>query len=172
MAVTEDDVRDMLGRGVERVRQGWMPPRSGGELSTRISDDMPPLTTGIVELYLAAYAWLWERKTPPDEARWVTEVIRSDAMTAWTRMDYRVRHGVLVVCALWEEIQQRPPDEQDAIRELLGSTAKPGEYPELSPPPVPAETAGPSLGIKKELITTDDVVMGALNTQFRTGPPS
>jgi len=158
----------MVARAVEKVGQGWMPPHEGGELSTRLSDDMPPLTTGIVDMYLTAYAWLWERETPPEEARRVTDAVTGDAMTAWTRMDFRIRNGVLAVCALWEEIRERLPEDQADIRELLGARSAPGVYPELETPPPQPEAAGVEL--KKELITTDDVVMGALQTQFKTGP--
>ena len=147
-----------------------MPPRSGGELSTRVSDDMPPLTTGIVELYLAAYAWLWQRQTPPEEAQRVTDAIATDAATAWSRNDLRIRNGVLVVCAFWEEIQQQAPEDQDAIRQLLANTPPPGEYPELNPPPVPAEPAAPDVSFKKELVTTDDVIARTLDTQAKLGP--
>lgn len=159
----------MLAGAVQKVRQGWMPPREGGELSTRISDAMPPLTTGDVDLYLAAYAWLWDRETPPEERARVTRTIEADAMTAWTRMDYRIRHGVLAVCALWTEIQTRTPEDGEAIRDLMGPGPPPGVYPELQPPSVEPE-GSPGIEVEKKLVTTHDVVMGALRTQFETGP--
>jgi hypothetical protein len=170
MTVAAEEVQAMVAGAIERVREGWMPPRSGGDLSTKLSDDMPPLTTGIVEMYLAAYAWLWERDTPAEEARRVTDVIRNDAMIAWTRMDFTIRNGVLAVCALWADIQQRSAEDREAIRELLGARATPGVYAELERPAAPAQPAATGVEVKKELITTNDIVMGALQTQFKTGP--
>lgn len=171
MAITAADVEGMIKRAAERVRQGWMPPRSGSPLSTQISDAMPSLTTGIVSMYLDFYSWLWIRETPPEEASQVMDKITTDSFTAWARMDYTIRHGVLARCALWTEIQERPQEDQDAIREFLGQGIAPGSYPELEASKKRAETQPESADEGSDPMQ-DWVIQETLRVQRQTGPPT
>jgi hypothetical protein len=171
MAITAPDVEGMIKRAADRVRQGWMPPRSGSPLSTQISDAMPSLTTGIVSMYLDFYSWLWKRETPPEEASRVEEQITTDSFTAWARMDYTIRHGVLARCALWTEIMERPQEDQDAIREFLRQGIAPGSYPELEASEKGAETQPESVQeAGKPDAMRDWLIRETLRVQRQTGP--
>jgi hypothetical protein len=171
MAITAADVESMIAGAAERVRKGWMPPRSGSPLSTQISDDMPALTTGIVRMYLDFYSWLWTRETPPKEASQVIDRITTDSLTAFARMDYAIRHGVLARCALWTEIQERPQEDQVAIREFLGQGIAPGSYPELEASETRTETQPDSSeGAGTPDAMRDWVVRETLRVQRQTGP--
>lgn len=171
MAITAADVEGMITRAAERVRQGWMPPRSGSPLSTQISDAMPSLTTGIVRMYLDFYSWLWMRETPPEEASQVMDKITTDSFTAWARMDYTIRHGVLARCALWTEVMEHPEEDQDAIREFLRQGITPGSYPELEASKKRADTQPESADERPDPMR-DWVIEETLRVQRQTGPPT
>lgn len=141
MSITAADVEGMIARAAQRVRAGWKPTPRGDYLSTLVSEDQPPLTTGAVEMYLGFYAWLRGEELPDEEIRQVTQRLEQDSQTAWVRMDWSVRNAVLVTCALWDEIRERPEDEQEAIRLFLNEEIEPGSYPELEPGTEPGAVA-------------------------------
>jgi hypothetical protein len=132
MTIPAGEMADMVSRAAERVRAGWEPTPKGSYLSTLVSDDHPPLTTGAVDMYLGFYTWLWGTDPPVDEANWVKARLIQDSQTAWVRMDWSVRDAVLSTCVLWDQIRERPEDEQEAIRSFLQEQIKPGSYPELA----------------------------------------
>jgi hypothetical protein len=137
MTISAADIGDMIARAAEQVRAGWKPTPTGSYLSTLVTEDQPPLTTGAVDMYLAFYAWLRGEEPPADEANQVRERLTRDSQTAWVRMDWSVRDAVLSTCALWDQIRERPDEEQETIRSFLREQIEPGSYPELEARPKP-----------------------------------
>lgn len=131
MTITAADVQEMIGTALKQVRAGWKPTPKGSYLSTLVAENQPPLTTGAVDMYLGFYGWLWDRELPADEVKRMNQRLTQDSETAWARMDWSVRDAVLATCALWDQIRQRPEQEQEEIRSFLQQEIEPGSYPEL-----------------------------------------
>lgn len=163
MTISAAAAESLIARASERVRAGWKPVPPGSYLSTLVTDDQPPLTTGAVDMYLAFYAWLWERETPAEEAARVTEKLVQDSQTAWVRMDWSVRDAVLSTCALFDEIRQRPEGEREEIRSYLQKAVDVGSYPELEARSEPGpSSAGSVEELREQSARTHNQVMDAL----------
>jgi hypothetical protein len=165
MTISATDVREMIERASQRVRAGWKPTPRGAYLSTLVSDAQPPLTTGAVKMYLDFYTWLWGEERPVEEARQVEKRLTQDSQTAWVRMDWSIRDAVLATCALWDEIRQRPEEEQEEIRLFLQKEIEPGSYPELEGRPSPeAPAAGDMAEYMRLQAERHRTVMNVLQT--------
>lgn len=170
MAVTATDIESITSAAEERLRAGWMPSPKGTYLSTLVTTDQPPLTTGAVDMYLNFYAWLWGREAPPEEVERVMKRLREDSYTAWARMDFSLRDAVLATCALWAEILEQPEERQEAIRSFLQRGTKPGSYPEVEARSEPETTTDGNVDeFRKQDAERHRTVMQVLQTG--PGPP-
>ncbi|MFN2590618.1 MAG: hypothetical protein ABR518_07590, partial [Actinomycetota bacterium] len=125
MPITTEDLQAMVEQAVERVQRNWTPP--GRTLNVLTAGDIRPLTTGALEMYLSFYAWLWRRDPPEDERKDVGRRLTNVATDA----DWGLRDAVLRVCALWDQVRARSPEDQETLRDLLSAAATVGSYPEL-----------------------------------------
>jgi hypothetical protein len=165
MSITAADVGDMIKGAAERVRAGWKPTPKGAYLSTLVTEDQPPLTTGAVDMYLGFYTWLWGNEPPAEQAQRLRERLTRDSQTAWARMDWSIRDAVLVTCALWDQIRERPAVEQEAIRSFLQRRIEPGSYPEVDSRAEPGVTTPSNVEDYMKLqAARHDTVMQVLQT--------
>jgi hypothetical protein len=129
MAVTKDDVEGMIATARTRARGNWRAP--GSTLHVLIAGDERPLTTGALTMYLEFYSWLWRRDTP-EAAR---QRVRTRLEQVPVGAEWELRDRVREVCVLWEQIQERSAEDQEAIRSFLAGAVPSGSYPELEAPP-------------------------------------
>jgi len=139
------EVTDALARAHAQVRaidwSTWQVPPGDARLAEYLFAPEPPLTNGLVGMYLSTCSWIWARPITQDETQRVVTTLVELWARHGTAIEFEPLLDVLSFVALSDQILPLPPEKVERMRVELLVSVPDGRFPGVDVPVPGAESA-------------------------------